>query len=139
MKIGKNTLNDRFPNEVTYYQGNFNPYDLNITRMDSPAGWIASATDLARFIVKIDRNPSKPDIISNSLLNNLYLGSSSWYHTGSMAGTSGIISRHNDTLSFVVLFNKRADHHPDIVEDKFRNAFYKEVITISKWPEHDLF
>ncbi|PKV49927.1 beta-lactamase [Aquimarina sp. MAR_2010_214] len=144
MKIGRNTLADKYPNEVTYYQGsnstsNSNPYDYNIVRMDSPAGWIASATDLARFIVKIDRNPSKPDIISNILLNNSFFASSSWYHTGSMSGTSGIINKLDDTLSYVVLFNKRADHHPDIVEDEFRKAFDKEILTISKWPNDDLF
>lgn len=71
MKIGGNTLNDRDPNEVKYYQSEFSPYNMNVTRMDSHGGWIASSTDLARFIVRIDRNNSITDLISTTLLNDL--------------------------------------------------------------------
>lgn len=41
MKIGGNTLNNRYPKEVKYYQGEYSPYSpysMNVTRMDSHGG-----------------------------------------------------------------------------------------------------
>ena len=49
MKIGGNTLSDRFPDEVKYYSSHFSPYWMNVYRMDSHGGWIASAIDFVGF------------------------------------------------------------------------------------------
>ncbi len=115
MRIGGNTLNERSPNEVKYYQSEFSPYAMNVRRMDSHGGWIATATDLARFIVRIDRNNSKPDLISNDLLNELYFGYNNWYFYGSLPGTSAVLSRYNDNFSFAVLVNTRTESNTDLI------------------------
>ncbi|MGO9418878.1 serine hydrolase domain-containing protein, partial [Roseiarcus sp.] len=56
MQIGGNTLVERATKEVRYYsqERGMDPYDLNVARMDSHGGWIATPTDLLRFFVKID-------------------------------------------------------------------------------------
>ena len=142
MKIGKNTLNDKDPNEVKYYQSEYSPYspyNMNVTRMDSHGGWIASATDLARFIVKIDKNESKSDLISVTLLNKFYFGNSNWVHYGALPGASAILSRLNKTFSFVVLVNTCTDSNPGLLLVDLYNTVKGKIITISAWPTDDLF
>jgi len=68
MHIAGNTLADRRPNEVHYYPGPsspYNPYALLVDRMDAHGGWIASPTDLLRFLVRVDRFAPPPDILSS--------------------------------------------------------------------------
>jgi CubicO group peptidase (beta-lactamase class C family) len=139
MKIAGNALNDRYPKEVKYYQSEFSPYVMNITRMDSHGGWIASATDLARFIVKIDRNTSKTDLISANLLNQFYFGYTSWWHSGSLPGTSTILNRLNDTFSFVVLSNTRTESDASIILNDLNNTIGSQIKSVTNWPTIDLF
>ena len=142
MKIGGNTLNARYPKEVKYYSkyplSEFTPYNMNVTRMDADAGWIASATDLARFIVRIDRNNSKEDLISTNLLNKFFVFVlTNWYVYGSLPGESGILCRYNDTFSFALLTNK--DGEPLAILYDLYAAVVDKIIIISEWPSVDLF
>lgn len=139
MKIGGNTLNDRYPKEVKYYQSEFSPYKMNVTRMDSHGGWIASSTDLARFIVRVDRNNSITDLISTTLLNELYFRYNNWIFYGSLPGTSTILSRLNDTFSFVVLTNTRTESNPDLILNDLYSTISDLINSISEWPSDDLF
>jgi CubicO group peptidase (beta-lactamase class C family) len=48
MRIAGNTLVERAPGEVVYYgAGQQNPYNMNVRRMDSHGGWLATEWDLA--------------------------------------------------------------------------------------------
>lgn len=125
MQVGGNTLADKKTNEVTYYgQNGENPYNYNITRMDAHGGWIASATDLARFMVKYDGLPSKSDLLSASSIitmtsTNTASASSgyacgwqvnaakNWWHLGSLPGTFSEIIRTPGGFNWVVLCNTR--------------------------------
>ena len=67
MHIAGNTLADRRPNEVHYYAGpgsTWDPYSILVSRMDAHGGWIASPTDLLRFLVRVDSFPTPPDILT---------------------------------------------------------------------------
>ena len=139
MEIGGNTYYDRYPNEVNYYQPDGNPYNMNITRMDSHGGWIATATDLARFIVRIDRNTVKPDLVSVATLNQMYFGDKSWAHFGSLPGTSSILCRLNENISFAVLLNTRTDSNPDLILNDLYSTIKTEIEAISNWPTFDMF
>lgn len=139
MKIGKNTLNDRYPGEVKYYQSEFSPYNMNVTRMDSHGGWIASSTDLARFIVRIDRKSIKADILSAEQLNVLYFKNNNWVFYGSLPGTSSILSRIDNTFSFALLMNTRTESNPDLILNDLYNTVKGKIISISEWPAVDLF
>jgi Beta-lactamase len=139
MKIGGNTLSDRYPNEVKYYQPGFDPYSLNIVRMDANAGWIASAKDLAKFIVRIDKNTSKPDIIKPNILNEIYFGDPDWQHYGSLSGNSSILKRIDDTFSFVVLTNTRTEPDAAITLDKINATVINQIKNVANWSTYDSF
>lgn len=139
MKIGGNTLDDRFPDEVKYYQSEFSPYSMNVTRMDSHGGWIASAKDLARFVVHIDRNSSVPDVISTNLLAQFYFGYLNWVHYGSLPGTSAILSRLDDTFSFVILTNTRTEGDVNLILNDLYNTVSGQINAQATWPSDDLF
>ena len=140
MELGGNTLEEQFINEVVYLdQEGISPYGtMNVTRMDSHGGWIASATDLARFIAVIDRNSSKTDIVSASALQELYFGFENWVFYGSLPGTSTAISRVNDEFSYVVLANTRTIPIKSIL-DNFNNILREEILARDNWPGYDLF
>ncbi|MFD2145627.1 serine hydrolase domain-containing protein [Mucilaginibacter antarcticus] len=139
MRIGGSTLAERLPKEVKYYQSEFNPYSMNIQRMDSHGGWVASATDLARLMVKIDRQSVKTDLISGSLLLPTYFGYTNWYHTGSISGTSTILSRLNNNYSFVILANTRTESNPNTILDDLYNTMSTQILAVGTWPTTDLF
>ncbi|TLF44810.1 serine hydrolase domain-containing protein [Maribacter aurantiacus] len=141
MKIGGSTLEERFENEVVYYpsaEGSFSPYNMNVTRMDSHGGWIASAKDLARFIVHIDRKPNVPDILPTNRLNRPYFNFFNWVHTGSLPGTSSVMSRHNDTFNYTVVMNKRSTNYEAIL-NAVQSVINNEIDTRTEWPNVDLF
>lgn len=139
MKIAGNTLADRQINEVKYYdQESFSPYIMNVTRMDSHGGWIASTKDLAKFLVHIDRNSSKSDIVSSSYLQELYFSSTNWLFYGSLPGTSTAISRVNDSFGYVIFANTRTLPVDNILND-MNNIMTTEISNKSTWPKYDLF
>jgi hypothetical protein len=45
MQIAGNTLKDRAASEVKYYSQGGDPYGMNVARMDSNGGWIATRFD----------------------------------------------------------------------------------------------
>jgi CubicO group peptidase (beta-lactamase class C family) len=137
MNIAGNTLQDRRPEEVKYYQSEYSPYSMDVTRMDSHGGWIASSKDLAKFMVRIDRRNSVQDITSHTMLNQFYFGYPTWVHYGSLPGTSAILSRLNDTFSFVVLANTRTEGDVNIILDDLNNTVSGQINAQSTWPTGD--
>jgi len=139
MQIAGNTKEDRLPDEVTYTQPDEQEwvYNMDVSRMDSHGGWVASATDLARFITHIDRNIVVPDIIEKNWLELTYMGYPQWTITGSLPGTSTMLSRINDQFSFVILINRRSfvDGYWDDIFTSMQSAIEER----KDWPEVDLF
>jgi len=123
MRIAGNTLEDRAPGEVVYYgHGGDNPYDMNVRRMDSHGGWMATAADLVRFAVRVDgfsaaRNILKPASIEQmttpTIANRGYAKgwavnrSNNWWHTGSLPGTTSILVRTGTGFCWAALANTR--------------------------------
>ncbi|MBL0745571.1 serine hydrolase domain-containing protein [Chryseolinea lacunae] len=139
MTLAGNTLAERKPNEVKYYQSEYSPYAMNVNRMDSHGGWLATATDLARFLVRIDRNGQVADVVSTAELNKLYFSEASWVHSGSLPGTSTLFGRINDTFSFVLLSNTRTNNNADQILSELYNVMINEVPARADWPAYDLF
>jgi D-alanyl-D-alanine carboxypeptidase len=140
MQIGSKLYSDRYENEVRYYNpaSDYSPYQIDVKRMDAGGGWVGSATDLLRFMARIDRLPQKKDLLKEYYLGQMYFGFFNWIHTGGMAGTSAILERANDEFSFSVLSNGNAKNFDGSIE-AFRKAITEEINTRSSWPEHDLF
>lgn len=139
MQLAQNTLEQRLTGEVVYFQPDEEgwTYTMDVNRMDAHGGWLASATDLARFITHVDRINIVPDIVYKDWLSQTYLGFEEWTHTGSLPGTATMLTRMNDEFSFVFLANRRSwdkDFWNDI------SSAMKESIKERKvWPKTDMF
>lgn len=155
MSIAGNTLADRVANEVKYYgQSGEDPYVYNVSRMDAHGGWLATATDLARILVRVDGFAGKPDILSSSAISTMTTPSAAnpyyacgwavnpannWWHTGSLPGTGTEQARtvSSGRFNFVILTNTRslsAGYFADM-----DNLFWSALPATPTWPSYDLF
>ena len=64
MRIAGNTLRQRAPNEVVYVgQYDEDPYKINVARMDSCAGWLATPSALVRFLDHVAGSGNIPSML----------------------------------------------------------------------------
>lgn len=154
MTISANRLQDRKPHEVVYYgQNNENPYGPNVSRMDAHGGWIASATDLVRLLVRVDGFSSPSDLLSTQTISLMTTGSGvnpgyangwsinsagNWWHTGSMPGTTSLFVRTSGGYCWAISCNTRINA-PQFNQE-MDELIWKAVNNPSiKWPAKDLF
>lgn len=125
MRLAGNTLAERAPNEVAYHTGGGgSPYGMNVARMDSHGGWIATAGDLVQFAMRVDGFPNPPDILRAETLKTMTTPSAAsasyacgwavnkvpnWWHNGSLPGTSSSMVRTASGLCWAALVNIRAE------------------------------
>lgn len=153
MAIAGNTLADRRPNEVRYVgQSGEDPYGMQVTRMDSHGGWLATAIDLVRFAVRVDGYATKPDLLSAASITEMTTPSlagsgyakgwqvnsaGNWWHTGSLPGTGSILVRTRSGFCWAALLNTRS------LDSAFFGALddtmWEVVREVSDWPAYDLF
>ncbi|MEM8669009.1 MAG: serine hydrolase [Planctomycetota bacterium] len=151
MRLGATRLAGRAPDEVRYYhpqpsQSVFEsdlgesvarPYGAwNLEAMDAHGGWIASASDLARFAAAFDDPENSPLLSADSIRRmharpdgaagydddgrpkDVYYslgwmnrvkgnGRLNHWHTGSLPGTATILIRRHDGKNMVALMNCR--------------------------------
>jgi CubicO group peptidase (beta-lactamase class C family) len=138
IKIGGSTLQDRHPNEVKYYQQENNPYAMNLKRMDAHDGWIMSAKDLAKIMVRVDGNLNVPDMISTSITDTFNWGLD-WAYYGSLPGTTSILHRLDDRFSFILLTNTRTELDPSLLINELDKTVIDHIKARSSWPSYDLF
>ena len=63
MRIGRGPLAQRAPKEVVYAGQGADPYRVKVMRADSCGGWIASPSDLVRFVTHVDGLSDTPNIL----------------------------------------------------------------------------
>jgi CubicO group peptidase (beta-lactamase class C family) len=123
MRIAGNTLTERERDEVVYYgAGTQNPYNMNVRRMDSHGGWLATARDLAMFSSHVDGHSASRNILERKSILEMTTASSAnagyakgwavnsvpnWWHTGSLPGTTSIIVRTASGFCWAALANTR--------------------------------
>lgn len=133
--------------------------------LDSHGGWISSAADLARFMTAVDGRPLRPELLSASSLSAMiarpsvpvWAGQPAWYalgwlvrptgadanlwHGGSLPGTTTLIVRTGEGLTWTVLLNSRPESPSDIeaISADVDAAMWRAVGTVTEWPELDLF
>ena len=128
MRIGGSTLADRAEVEVTYHAKDpgvllgIHPYGMNVARMDSHGGWIASASDLVQFATRVDGFPNPPDILRADTLKTMTTPPAAyehyacgwivnkapnWWHNGSLPGSTSIMVRTASGLCWAGLANIR--------------------------------
>jgi CubicO group peptidase (beta-lactamase class C family) len=162
MRIAGNTLEERAINEVKYYdQTGRDPYGMNVARMDSFGGWIATPSDLTAFFVHINgfkdtdrllsddtlRTMTTPTSVSYakglfgmntpatanpSYAKGLFVNSSNnWWHGGALPGTETISVRTNADFCWSAFTN---------TQSKFQDMFpsldqlvWHMVLSVSAW------
>ena len=179
MRIGATRLSGRAENEVRYYQpGNANsvfaedlnqpvpwPYGgWNLEAMDSHGGWIASATDLAKFAAAFD-DPDNCPILSRESIETMYAcpsgaashnedgqqmstyyslgwnnrkvddGKFNRWHTGSLSGTATIMIRRHDGRNFVALMNTRVSPTGKQLSGQLDRLLHKMANEVTEWPQ----
>ena len=148
MQIGENKRSEHSPKEVVYKgQNGENPYDVNVDRLDSAGGWIATATDLVRFASNVDKilsskminemttrtkvplnDPTRTKVTLNDSKGwNIAPEDGTWFHNGSLPGTASVIVRTPTGLCLAAVANTR--YQPS---DEMDGALYDMMLHMSR-------
>jgi CubicO group peptidase (beta-lactamase class C family) len=134
MRIAGNTLRQRAPNEVVYVgQYNEDPYKINIARMDSNAGWLATPSSLVQFLDHVGGSGSIPSMLKPETIQLMttpcpafpatseakyargwMVGMGNWWHNGSLPGSTTLLVRTATGLCWAALANTRTEPHDEI-------------------------
>jgi CubicO group peptidase (beta-lactamase class C family) len=136
MQIAHNSERQRASDEVIYTgQYSEDPYKLNVNRMDSTGGWIASATQLVQFLDHVAGAPGIPALLKAETIRLMTTpapatpqgdaryargwmvddkGAGSWWHSGSLPGSTAFMIRNPDGSSSAALCNTRTQPHDEI-------------------------
>ncbi len=154
MQIAKNKESQRAPNEVVYYgQFSEDPYKLNVTRMDSHGGWIASSTELVQFLNHVAGAPGIPALLKPATIKLMTSpapayppgdaryargwmvrgnGSGNWWHNGSLPGTTSIMVRTPTGFCWAALANTRTQPD-DEINTAIDQMMWSMVRTVPSW------
>ncbi len=167
MYIGRNFKENRADNEVDYYEvKEASPVEAyngtgrltmksnggnNVTLLGGAGGWVASPTELLRFVAAINGNPAKEDILSRRSVEIMTEHSEdqhpigwastnggNWLRSGSMAGTSALIKHQSDGYTWIFVANKSAwiGHR---LSSYISSHITRAMGRVTQWPERDLF
>ncbi len=168
MHLGKNLLEDKFEREAEYPPSGFKNLSVygtgellpseygswNLEAYDAHGGWIATASDLIRILVAVDKFNTKPDILQPSTIDLMITPSTNntsyakgwavnqwdnWWHTGAIDGTASNFVRTSGGFTFAVILNKR-------VTGTQSGSFWLDldnlpwncITGVSSFPAHDL-
>ncbi len=131
----------------------YKPYGADDIEMLGPAGgWLATASDLMRVLVMVDGYSNRyKDILSEDLINKMVNGvggvkrplgwrsvnGEHWWRTGTLSGTSALLTRDTKGYSWVIVSNTtpRRGSFPSTS----RWAIREGIKMVKSWPSHDLF
>lgn len=141
----------------------------NLEAMDAHGGWIASAPDLVRFACAFDHPDHSPILSAESIRGvfarppgdagftpddkpkAVYYGFgwqvrhvnsrgdiNSW-HNGLLEGTSSLLVRRHDGLTWAVLFNASHDNDRNVLATLIDPLLHEAADRVRRWPTHDQF
>jgi CubicO group peptidase (beta-lactamase class C family) len=154
MRISGNTLEQCAPNEVVYAgQDGEDPYSMNVSRMDSHGGWLATPSDLVRFLNHVDGasspsllkpetirmmttpSPAYPAASSAKYARGWFVrneGAGNWWHNGSLPGSTTIMVRTSTGLCWAALTNTRTQP-PDQINGALDEMVWDMVRRVPSW------
>ncbi|MFA5849345.1 MAG: serine hydrolase domain-containing protein [Bacteroidales bacterium] len=168
MHLAKNFYEDKFPNEVRYYEpdneemveaydgsGSMRPRCYggnNIEGLMGAGAWVASPSELLLFVASIDGKPDVPDIISKKSINIMTSSTpkllpigwakvnsnGDWSRTGTLSGTSALLKYQRDGFSWVLITNTSSWKGARFPR-KIDALFDKTMQSVIVWPERNLF
>lgn len=171
VQLGRSFREQRAPGEVRYHETRRflsmfpghgmvpAPYGaFSIEAMDAHGGWIASAPDLLRLMVRVDLEPSVPDLLNPGTLRTMVsphetasaegtfyaMGweilrsgdGSVWFHRGDLPGTTALLVCAGRT-QFALLMNGNAGSRENA--ERILPMLLAAAGAVDTWPRHDLF
>lgn len=166
MHLARNLYEDRYPNEVRYYE----PHDAtpvpafdnsgdslyrsyggsNIEGLLGAGGWVASPSEFVRFVASIDGDPSVPDVISETSVRTMTAdrvrpigwvragAGKDWTRTGTLAGTSAMLTKQAD--GYIWMFVTNTSSWKGSRFTRYIDRMYRTASArIDSWPKEDLF
>ncbi len=125
----------------------------NISLLGAAGGWIASAPELIKLICAIDGKSEQPDILLPETIKMMtdpdvsgkglfgWRGTDkhgTWWRTGTLAGSTGLIVRQENNINWVILLNSSVYYHKSIHSKLSRTMFAASYRT-KEWPNINLF
>jgi CubicO group peptidase (beta-lactamase class C family) len=154
MQIAANKESQRASNEVVYYgQYSEEPYKINITRMDSDGGWIASSTELVQFLNHVAGAPGIPALLKPATIQTMTTpaaaypqgparyargwmvsgnGAGNWWHNGSLPGTTTVMLRTATGMCWAALTNTRTQPS-DEIDTAISQMMWNMIRTVPAW------
>ncbi|MGW4642816.1 serine hydrolase domain-containing protein [Sphaerisporangium sp. NPDC004334] len=133
------------------------PYGgFNLENMAAHGAWLSSAVDMAKFTTIFDA----PGLLTSSSITQVFappaINWDGWYygmgwsvrpvggalntwHDGTYPGTSTLMVRRYDKLSWVVLFNRWNDALQQSYTDDIDYPLHQAADQVTSWPDTDLF
>ncbi len=131
-----------------------------VEAMDAHGGWVSSTVDLLRFMAGVDGRANRADILSAGLVVEMTSngtavcaggacyyaggwlvrptqGEASWWHGGSLPGTTSILVRSYHNFSWVALFNARSE--TGNFAGELDATLWDALGRVTSFPTHDLF
>ncbi|MFY0593315.1 serine hydrolase domain-containing protein [Roseivirga sp.] len=144
-------------NQILSFDGSgekiYKPYGADDIEMLGPAGgWLATGIDLMRLLVLVDGYSKRyKDILSPDLIDKMVNGvggikrplgwrsvsGEHWWRTGTLSGTSALLTRDVNGYSWVIIANTtpRRGGFPSTS----RWAIREGIKLVQSWPSEDLF
>ena len=125
----------------------------DIHLLGSAGGWLASPIDLMKLIVVIDNEPKVKDILSAESVTEMthvdpfgldplgWRGTNEkgeWWRTGTLPGSSALVKRQPDGISWVILSNTSNYKGPHLAKEMDR-VMSHILLKVDKWPDYNLF
>jgi CubicO group peptidase (beta-lactamase class C family) len=158
--IGGDTLAQRLSDEVVYHgQLGEDPYNMQITRMDSHGGWVATTIDLLRFLRTVDGFTPPADLLTAANVARMTTGCAAnpkvalgwgvdgpgnWNHNGALPGTLSLLKRYANGIGQAALINTRqpntgAGNFQDIMMGDFYRMIDEVTNQLAPLAPFDLF
>jgi CubicO group peptidase (beta-lactamase class C family) len=155
MNIARNKENQRAPNEVVYVgQYDENPYNMNVTRMDSDGGWIATSADLVQFLDHVAGAGGLTPLLKTETIRMMTTpspaysqaspgkyargwmvrddGKGNWWHNGSLPGSTTIMVRTSTGLCWAGLMNTRTEPS-NVIDSALDEMMWAMVRCVPEW------
>lgn len=129
-------------------------YDgTNIEGLGAAGGWLATASQLIKILLSVDGFEGREDILSCESIEMMTTVSNpsespfgwrgvnskgNWWRTGTLAGTSALLMRQPDGISFAVILNSSIYSGPRFTTE-INKAMQKALNGVKEWPSMDLF
>ena len=168
MHLGKSLPEKKYENEVKYYGLNgeknvlssFGTGDKvpkyyggnNIENLGAAGGWIASPSELMKLLVAIDGFSVQKNILTDSTILKMTKSSKNkrpfgwtgtdkngiWWRTGTLSGTSVLLKREKNGLSWVLVINTTPKYGARFPV-QINKTMIKGLATVNHWSTYDLF